>query len=389
MRIIQASYIVPLNGKIIENGYLFIEEDGTLIHVTDQAPITSDFKVEVYDGILCPGFVNTHCHLELSHMKGLIPEATGLPEFVSQIPSLRNKSTKNPLEAMAAGNNEMSQAGIVAVGDICNTSDSLNIKKNSALKYHSFVEVFGLDKNKNKELVIKGEALVQQYESQGQDCSITPHAPYSMSPQLLEGVYASSKGQLLSIHHQETKSENEMFLESKGDLVNLYEKRALDISAQISFKKSSSEYSLLQYLPENQKILLVHNTYSEASDIELIENHFSNAYWCTCPKANWYIERKLPNYDFWIDKKLKITVGTDSLASNDSLNILEELKLIQKHYAHIPTEELLKWASKNGADFFGYSELGSFTKGTKPGVLLIENIEGMMLTEQSKIKVLA
>jgi cytosine/adenosine deaminase-related metal-dependent hydrolase len=169
-------------------------------------------------------------------MKGLIPEATGLPEFVSQIPSLRNKSTENPLEAMAAGNNEMSQAGIVAVGDICNTSDSLNIKKNSALKYHSFVEVFGLDKNKNKELVIKGEALVQQYESQGQDCSITPHAPYSMSPQLLEGVYASSKGQLLSIHHQETKSENEMFLESKGDLVNLYEKRALDISAQISFK---------------------------------------------------------------------------------------------------------------------------------------------------------
>ena len=389
MRIIQASFIVPLNGEIIENGYLFIEEDGTLIHVTDQAPITSDFDVEVYNGILCPGFVNTHCHLELSHMKGLIPEASGLPEFVNQIPSLRNKSTENPLEAMAAGNNEMSQAGIVAVGDICNTSDSLNIKKDSALKYHSFVEVFGLDKNKNKELVIKGEALVQQYESQGQDCSITPHAPYSMSPQLLEGVYASSKGQLLSIHHQETKSENEMFLESKGDLVNLYEKRALDISAQISFKKSSSEYSLLQYLPKNQKVLLVHNTYSESSDIDLIENHFSNAYWCTCPKANWYIERKLPNYDFWIDKKLKITVGTDSLASNDSLNILEELKLIQKHYAHIPTEELLKWASKNGADFFGYSGLGTFTKGTKPGVLLIENVEGMMLTEQSRIKVLA
>ena len=389
MRIIQASFIVPLNGEIIENGYLFIEQDGTLIHVTDQAPITSDFEVEVYDGVLCPGFVNTHCHLELSHMKGLIPEASGLPEFVNQIPSLRNKSTENPLEAMAAGNNEMSQAGIVAVGDICNTSDSLNIKKDSALKYHSFVEVFGLDKNKNKELVIKGEAIVQQYESQGQDCSITPHAPYSMSPQLLEGVYASSKGKLLSIHHQETKSENEMFLESKGDLVNLYEKRALDISAQISFKKSSSEYSLLQYLPKNQKVLLVHNTYSESSDIDLIENHFSNAYWCTCPKANWYIERKLPNYDFWIDKKLKITVGTDSLASNDSLNILEELKLIQKHYAHIPTEELLRWASKNGADFFGYSGLGTFTKGTKPGVLLIENVEGMMLTEQSRIKVLA
>ena len=144
----------------------------------------------------------------------------------------------------------------------------------------------------------------------------------------------------------------------------------------------------LQYLPKEHKVLLVHNTCSKANDIDQVETHFTNAYWCTCPKANWYIERALPNYDLWREKNLKITVGTDSLASNDTLSILEELKLIQKNFPHIPTEELLNWACENGAAFFGYNDLGSFSNGNKPGVILIENVEGMKFTRNSSVKVL-
>ena len=143
------------------------------------------------------------------------------------------------------------------------------------------------------------------------------------------------------------------------------------------------------YLPKEQKLLLVHNTFSESADIEEIETHFSHAYWCTCPKANWYIEQRLPNYDLWREKNLKITIGTDSLASNDSLNVLEEIKMIPKNYPHIPTNELLIWACKNGAEFFNYDELGSFEAGSKPGVVLIEHVIGLQLTENSKVTVLA
>jgi len=162
----------------------------------------------------------------------------------------------------------------------------------------------------------------------------------------------------------------------------------LDISSQMGFGENSSHYSLLPYLPKEQKVLLVHNTCSEASDINKVEAHFTNAYWCTCPKANWYIERTLPDYDLWREKNLKITVGTDSLASNDTLSILEEIKLIQSNFPHISTEELLVWACKNGAEFFGYTTLGSFATANKPGIILIENIDGIMLTENSKVKVL-
>ena len=388
MRIIQASYIIPLNAAPIENGYLFIEDDGTIIHLTDIAPISNDFEVEVYEGIVCPGFINTHCHLELSHMKEVMPEGTGLPEFVSQIPTRRNECILDPVASVKAGNQEMIDAGIVAVGDISNTTDTLELKKSSAIKYHSFVEIFGLDKSQGHRLLADGMKVVEDYRAAELSASLVPHAPYSLSPTLLEGIYSKSKDQILTIHHQETSSENEMFIDSKGDLADLFGGKGLDISSQMGFGKNSSQYSLLQYLPKDQKVLLVHNTCSEASDINQVEEHFTNAYWCTCPKANWYIERALPNYDLWREKNLKITVGTDSLASNDTLSILEELKLIQKNFSHISTEELLVWACKNGADFFGYDDLGSFSTGNKPGVILIENVEGVMLTEQSSAKVL-
>ena len=388
MRIIQASYIIPLNAAPIENGYLFIEDDGTIIHLTDIAPISNDFEVEVYEGIVCPGFINTHCHLELSHMKEVMPEGTGLPEFVSQIPTRRNECILDPVASVKAGNQEMIDAGIVAVGDISNTTDTLELKKSSAIKYHSFVEIFGLDKSQVDTLLADGLKVVADYQAAELSASLVPHAPYSLSPALLEGIYSKSKDQILSIHHQETSSENEMFLDAKGDLADLFGGKGLDISSQMGFGKNSSQYSLLQYLPKDQKVLLVHNTCSEASDINQVEAHFTNAYWCTCPKANWYIERALPNYDLWREKNLKITVGTDSLASNDTLSILEELKLIQKNFSHISTEELLVWACKNGADFFGYDDLGSFSTGNKPGVILIENVEGMKFTRNSSVKVL-
>ena len=389
MRIIQASYIIPLNAAPIKDGYLFIEDDGTVIHLTDIPPISTDFEVERYKGILCPGFVNTHCHLELSAMKDLMPEGTGLPNFVSQIPTRRNECVLDPEKAIEEGDREMLNAGIVAVGDISNTADTLLIKQKSNIKYHSFVEIFGLDKSQAANLVAAGENVVDEYTRSGLDASLVPHAPYSVSPDLLKGIYANSSDKIISIHHQETSSENELFLESKGDLADLFSGKGLDISSQLAFKQNSSVYSLLQYLPKEQKVLLVHNTCSEATDIDQVEAHFNNAYWCTCPKANWYIERRLPNYDLWLKKGLKITVGTDSLASNDTLSILEEIKLIQANSPHITTEELLTWACKNGAVFFGYDHLGTLTTGTNPGIVLIENVDGLMLTENSSVKVLA
>ena len=352
-------------------------------------PITSQFEVEVYKGLVCPGFVNTHCHLELSHMKNLMPEGTGLPEFVSQIPKKRKESKSPRFLAIKDADQNMREEGIVAVGDVSNTVDSLKVKEDSAIRYHSFIELFGLDKNKASELLSEGLKVLESFQASALSASLAPHAAYSLSPQLLKDIYTASKGQILSIHHQETPSENELFLDSKGELYNLFLSKGLDLSSQLEHKQSSAQYALMSYLPKEQKLLLVHNTCSGKDDIEQIEASFNRAYWCTCPKANWFIERRLPNYNLWRENKLKITIGTDSLASNNTLSVLEEIKLIQKKFPHIPTAELLCWASKNGAEFFGYNDLGSFKTGSKPGVVLIEQVDDLKLNPNSKVTVLA
>lgn len=201
MRIIQASYILPLNTNPIKNGFLYIEDDGTVIHVSDVAPITTQFEVEVYEGIVCPGFVNTHCHLELSHMKGLMPKGSRLPKFVSQIPKLRQTSKVNKLKSIKEADQNMYKSGIVAVGDISNTTECLSVKKNSTMRYHTFVELFGLDKNKAEDLMREGLKTVEEHQSSNLSVSLVPHAPYSLSTQLLKEIYSYSNGQLLTIHH--------------------------------------------------------------------------------------------------------------------------------------------------------------------------------------------
>ena len=115
---------------------------------------------------------------------------------------------------------------------------------------------------------------------------------------------------------------------------------------------------------------MVHNTFSKEEDI-------TDNYYCTCPKANLYIENSLSDYSIFDTDKF--CVGTDSLASNNSLSILEELKVIQEN-SDFDLNTLFKIACKNGADALGFSDLGTFEKGKKPGLNLVNKF--------NKIKVL-
>jgi cytosine/adenosine deaminase-related metal-dependent hydrolase len=127
----------------------------------------------------------------------------------------------------------------------------------------------------------------------------------------------------------------------------------------------------------------VHNTFTKEEDMSEAISNFDKLYWCTCPKANLYIENQLPNYQQFVDAQAKMTIGTDSLASNDTLSILEEMKTIQ---AHVSLELLMEWACKNGAEFLGLDALGTFQKGKMPGINYINHIVDGKLTADSQVK---
>lgn len=336
--------------------------------------------VEHFQGILCPGFINAHCHLELSHMKGVIPEKTGMTGFIMAVMKERNGTEPEMLKAMEAAETEMLDNGIVAVGDICNTALSLQQKKQGRLYYHNFVECTGFvpatAQERFNQSVEVFNSFAPNYGLPVSSVSLVPHAPYSVSANLFEKICQFPGNQLLTMHNQESLDEVQFFAEKKGDLTTLYEQLKIDLSF-FSPPNQSSLQSVLSHFRHNQTLLLVHNVHTSTSDLEAIKKSAikeADCFLCLCPNANNYIGNGLPNLDLLRESGLTLVVGTDSLASNHQLSILEELKTLHDSFPHIPISSLLQWATLNGAKALQLEELlGSFEAGKQPGVLLLSD----------------
>jgi cytosine/adenosine deaminase-related metal-dependent hydrolase len=145
--------------------------------------------------------------------------------------------------------------------------------------------------------------------------------------------------------------------------------------------------AIAPYFDKNKRILLVHNTFSELTDFEFVVSQFKNAFWCMCPGANLYIENRLPDLDIFRKSSHRITLGTDSLASNTGLDMLNEIRLIQENFPHIPLHEIFGWATCNGATFLQLDhQLGSFKVGARPGVVHVTEIDTAKIALTSKSK---
>lgn len=374
MRFLTADYLFPLHKAPIKEGVLQISDKGEVIALFENRNEIPQHKLEVFDGVICPGFVNAHCHLELSHLLGIAEKGKGFLDFVATVQK-RNNFTKDKIEsAIENAEQQMIANGIVAVGDICNTSDTLLQKQKGNLQYYNFIETFGVHENNIEAILNTSIHLRNQFRYSKMQATIVPHAPYSAPPKIMRKIadLIDEKDALLTIHMQETLAENELFESKKGIFYNWLS--SITANSEIWGKRNRS-IDVLAELGHN-KILLVHNTFSKKEDIT--DNHY-----CTCPKANLYIENSLPDYSIFNSEKL--CVGTDSLASNNSLSILEELLVLQEN-SDFDMNTLLKIACKNGAEALGFEQLGSFEKGKIPGANLIQNLDEMKINKRSIIK---
>lgn len=354
---------------------LITQKDGTIeamVGIEDAGD-----EVQNFEGIITPGFINAHCHLELSHMKGMIPAHTGLQEFVKQIVSLRQVDPESIQEAIVSAEAEMMANGIVAVGDISNTLDTLSQKAKHNLAYYSFVELYDLDPTLAADKIKAGLEIQKQFQENCVRASLVPHAPYSVTNNLWNLLSAHFGIHTISIHNQETPDENDFFKTKTGSFLGMYERTKVNLD----FFEATGLSSLQSILPVFKKAhhgILVHNSFTSAEDIQAVHAAMDNAFWCLCPNANQYIEQTMPPIELLRSKNAKMVIGTDSYASNWSLNVLDELKIIQQHHPQIPLDEMLGWATLNGACALQMDKhLGSFEQGKKPGVVMIKGIDAL------------
>ncbi|HQS04590.1 MAG: amidohydrolase [Sphingobacteriales bacterium 17-39-43] len=387
LRYLSADYIFTVSGDPIKDGIVALHQDGEIDAVyTSEAAKSIAEPIERYQGIIVPGFVNTHCHLELSHLHGKIPKATGLVSFIKAVISQRTADEEEVLTALRKNDQLMSANGIVAVGDISNNHFSKSVKQNSRIYYHTFVELLGFDPAKAE--IVFNKALELKSDFAPLPASIVPHAPYSVSEKLFSLLreYSESHENLCSMHNQESRAETDLFMNRSGDFLDFYKMLNLDLNF-FKARYQSSIQSILPLFSAKQNTLLVHNTYTSREDLAAVTASGNDIYWCFCPNANLYIEGKLPDINQFLADDLKITIGTDSLASNDKLCILSELKVLKEYSPELPFSQTIRWATLNGAEFLGIDKrFGSIEKGKTPGLNLIQNADGLELTKHSTIR---
>lgn len=383
-----ADYILPASSPPIKNGYIAVDEFQVIrgVYTEYEAEVKGIPKEKRLKGVIIPGFINTHCHLELSWLSGKIERNRGLVPFIQDVIRLRRDEHGDVSASMYKADREMFEKGIVAVGDISNLISSKPVKLKSAIKYHTFVEALGFDPNQARTIFDSACRLKDEFAPL--KASIAPHAPYSISKELLRYISreCGNSESLMSIHNQESEEENTLFRYKTGLFLDFYERMNMDTDF-FKAQARSSVQSIFSHLGKKQKILLVHNTYTSLKDIYFTKRSGRDIFWCFCPNANLYIENRLPKVELFRQNDLIITLGTDSLASNDELCILSELKTLHRHFPSLRLDETIKWATLNGAKFLDMDEnFGSIEVGKRPGLNLISNVEGLMLSPESTVE---
>ena len=372
MRIISANSIFNGINFLSQEMALVIDDFGLLKDIVKKTEIQSS-EIEHYDDIIAPGFVNAHCHLELSHLFSQIESKTGLIEFLKQVITKRNNFNKKEQEdAAIEADFKMWESGIVAVGDISNIDTTFKTKANSKIYYHTFIELIGLNPLHSETIFEKGLSLLKELENYNLIGSLAAHAPFSSSKLLINKIanYNSSNNLAFSIHNQESEEETKFFAGRPSGINDLFAYLNIDINWFIPPKISS----LLSYLDEipNKKSLLVHNTFCKEEDIIASKHKFIN--WCFCPGANLFIENTLPNYDLFLNHNQNWCIGTDSLASNQKLDMCFEASILLSKLPSISIESILKALTYNGAKALGIEDkFGKLIIGKNTGLNLIQH----------------
>lgn len=368
-----ASHLLFDRGEVIPRPVVTVDDTGLIVSVGQWERLDGNASTEFYAGALCAGFVNAHCHLELSYLRGAIARGTGFAGFARAIGAVRGGfAMEDRLRALEAADARMWHEGVQAVADIVNGETSFAAKARSAVRYRSFAEVFGL--NASTEAV----RPLLQYP----DTTLTPHSTYSIQDTAFSEVVSDAGNDPLSIHFMESDDEAALF-RGEGSLAAWYGR----MGWRCDFLSHGSPAGrVADMVPRGRRVLLVHGCRVGEAEYDMVSDRLGQTlWWVLCPRSNDYISGLRPPVELLRRHGARICVGTDSLASNECLSMVEELKLLDG----VPLEEAVAWATVNGAQALGLDGgIGSIEAGKRPGLVLIENLSydsaGAHLTPESR-----
>ena len=367
-----ASHYALVNGALERGVVVEVDDYGTITNISRHDNIDNIASVEFYPGILIPGMVNAHSHLELAYLRGAIAEGTGFAGFAREIGRVRgNYTNEERLHAASVADSEMWHEGVEAVLDIANDDLIMPIKERSKVEYHTLFEVFGL--------MVQSCDTQRTMAAKYDHADITTHSTYSLQDAIFREI-ASKGTESLSVHLLESEDEIALY-NKKGSLWEWYSRMGWECDF---LHYGHPAKRIAESVPTDRATLLVHGCKSTAEDITLLDKHFATQpTWVMCPESNRYISGITPPIALYRELGAQIAIGTDSLASARHLSMVENMRLL----GDVPLAELLTYATLNGAKALGIAERkGSIEVGKQPGLAVISGVDlqAMRLTPESQ-----
>ncbi|MCH8851978.1 MAG: amidohydrolase family protein [Planctomycetes bacterium] len=366
--ILTAKWILPITQPPIEDGAIAVR-DGRIEGLGPCREFVNADVEDLGDCVIMPGLVNAHTHLELSHLRRMIDPPGDLVEWLLWIVAKQHDLGHDPLRertetSVRAGVEESLAAGVTTIGDISRLCALTRpLLRNGPLRVVSFGEVLGIGTGRHRVDERLRAAGDRQYDSDFLITALSPHAPYSIEDDGIERVirHAREHDMRTCIHLAESVEEIQFLETGQGRFRELLEQIGVwdDLIPVPGHTPVRWMYELGALGPE---CVIAHGNYVDADEIDLLcATGTSVAY---CPRTHSYFGHQHHPVLELMGGGVNVCVGTDSLASNPSLSVLEELVHIRGAHAELPPDVILAMGTINGARALGLAhEIGSLEPG--------------------------
>ena len=377
MRAIAASWLISGDPaqEPIPGGAIVVNDLGDVVAVGPAAELRNSFPTarwEEHNAVLMPGLVNAHTHLELSALRGKVAGGDGFARWVERMVDARKRDAPElDGEAIDLAVSELLKAGTAAVGEVTNSLSAVDALGGAPVLGRVFHEVYAMRRD-------SGEAMLAMADQQRASLdpwpdnltyALAPHTPFTLHPDILREVLRRTRdaGRLTSLHLCEHGAERAFLRDGGGPFAKFMQNRQSTPPdwAPPGLDPVRYALSLGALAPD---VLCVHLCDARPDEIALVAQARVKA--VLCPRSNLHIELKLPPLPALLDAGLRPALGTDSLASCPSLDVMADARALHERFTSVPARTLLAMATSFGAEALGFSDkLGTLAIGKRPGIV--------------------
>jgi cytosine/adenosine deaminase-related metal-dependent hydrolase len=384
MRALHADAVVLGDGAPVNDGAVVLGPGGEIVAVgraADVLPRHAGASVERVRGVVLPGLVNAHTHLELSALRGQVPGGAGFVPWVEHLIGARNEAQpEGDSAAVERAVEELDASGTVAVGEVTNSLAAVAELARRGFVGCVFHEVFGVERGPLLERVAALPRMVEERLGTWPTAQLTyapsPHTLYTTHADVIRRLVeqGTERGLRLSLHLAEHAAERRFLERGDGPIAGWYEAR-LRLRRDLLEWPGQSPVSFADSLGAlAPNVLAVHLTDARPEELELVARRGSPV--VLCPRSNLFIETRLPPLLAIRAAGIMPALGTDSLASNASLDVLTEARALSDRFPSVPAADLLTMATWASAQALGRGDIGRIAPGARPGLFAIDGEPG-------------